>query len=295
MEEQELIYRLKQGDRTAFRYIVDKYQDAILNYCFRFVKNKEVAEDLTQDVFIEVVRSVKSFRMESSDYGNALLGAISPDNAQKIKNLVALQKPYLLEIVERRNDAAVLLRKYIAGETADSAAVISLMKRYGELDGEIIYSHAVCFAEVYKSITEAQKDTLKKFRKQILGDFAPAGAFLYATPIPIPEIPNTDFLFSSATSVETKDSGPESYVLMQNFPNPFNPVTTIRYQLPERTRVNLSVYSILGQKIAELVNDNKEAGSYRVTFDASQLSSGVYLYRLQTDKTLISKKLMLIK
>jgi RNA polymerase sigma factor (sigma-70 family) len=65
MEETELVNRLKSGDQSAYRSIVDNYQSLVLNCCFRFVKNKETAEDLTQEVFIEVHRSIKYFRSDS--------------------------------------------------------------------------------------------------------------------------------------------------------------------------------------------------------------------------------------
>jgi len=65
MEEDEIISRLKNGDREAYRFIIDRYQTSILNFCYRFVKNRETAEDLTQDVFIEVYKSINYFRSES--------------------------------------------------------------------------------------------------------------------------------------------------------------------------------------------------------------------------------------
>ncbi len=74
---------------------------------------------------------------------------------------------------------------------------------------------------------------------------------------------------------------PDSYVLLQNYPNPFNPATTIRYALPRRSHVTLVVFNILGQKVAELVNGDGNAGQYELQFSAGSLASGVYFYRLQ--------------
>ena len=101
-------------------------------------------------------------------------------------------------------------------------------------------------------------------------------------------------------SVTTRVGGettsvPNEYALKQNCPNPFNPATTIGYTVPSRSHVILSVFNILGQTVAQLVNGDKEPGSYNVTFDGSALSSGVCLYRLQAGKFVQTKTLVLLK
>jgi hypothetical protein len=88
---------------------------------------------------------------------------------------------------------------------------------------------------------------------------------------------------------------PNSFNLSQNYPNPFNPETIIDYTLPEKQFVSLRIYNTLGELVAELVNEIKEAGSYSVTFNASQLPSGVYIYRLQTFEFAENKKMTLLK
>jgi hypothetical protein len=90
-------------------------------------------------------------------------------------------------------------------------------------------------------------------------------------------------LFSVAITagVDEQTSGPDSYSLDQNFPNPFNPSTTIRYGLPQKAKVTLLVYNTLGQLVAELVNAGMDAGYHEVSFDGSHLGSGLYFYRIQ--------------
>ncbi len=88
---------------------------------------------------------------------------------------------------------------------------------------------------------------------------------------------------------------PDNYRLLQNYPNPFNPTTTISYWLPEGTNVNISVYNINGQKIATLSQGFQEAGEYSVLWQGADYSSGIYLYRLETDSFIETKKMMLLK
>ena len=83
--------------------------------------------------------------------------------------------------------------------------------------------------------------------------------------------------------------------LDQNYPNPFNPTTVVNYQLPTASDVKLVVYDILGREVAVLVNERKPAGNYQVTFDATRLSTGVYVYRLTTAEYTQCRKMVLAK
>jgi hypothetical protein len=86
-----------------------------------------------------------------------------------------------------------------------------------------------------------------------------------------------------------------NFNLYQNYPNPFNPQTKITFSVPEDSKVNLIVYDILGKEIKTLVNDNLTAGKYEVEFDAGNLSSGIYFYRLSAGKNSETRKLQVIK
>jgi len=88
---------------------------------------------------------------------------------------------------------------------------------------------------------------------------------------------------------------PEGFALEQNYPNPFNPATTIRFSLPQRQFVTLEVYSILGQLVATLVNNDVPGGSFEVSFDGRGLASGIYIYRLQTPGFVRAAKMILVK
>jgi ligand-binding sensor domain-containing protein len=88
---------------------------------------------------------------------------------------------------------------------------------------------------------------------------------------------------------------PLVFRLFQNYPNPFNPSTTIRYALPNRAHVTLTVFSTLGQQVATLVNENQEAGYHDVRFDGSGLASGVYFYRIQAGDFVQTKRLLILR
>jgi len=88
---------------------------------------------------------------------------------------------------------------------------------------------------------------------------------------------------------------PTTTKLLNNYPNPFNPTTVIKYQLKEPAYVSLRVYDVLGKEVAELVNERKSAGYYSVNFDGSKLPSGLYIYRLQANNYVESKKMLLTK
>ncbi len=101
----------------------------------------------------------------------------------------------------------------------------------------------------------------------------------------------TDSIFTSVSDHEVVNN----FSLEQNYPNPFNPSTVIRFQISKREFVTLKVYDILGREVATLINDEKPAGNYNVEFNAQNLTSGVYVYRLQAGKFSDVKKLLLLK
>ncbi len=104
------------------------------------------------------------------------------------------------------------------------------------------------------------------------------------------------FIDASPTNAVNGDIDADyNFELSQNYPNPFNPTTSISFSIAERSNVSLKVYDVLGREVANLVSDVMEAGSHNVTFDASQLSSGVYVYEIIAGDFVSSKKMMLMK
>jgi len=98
------------------------------------------------------------------------------------------------------------------------------------------------------------------------------------------------------TLAETKTAAPINYILEQNYPNPFNPQTSISFTIPKKQTVTLAVFDVLGKKIATLINDEiKTSGGHTVSFDASDLSSGIYFYELHAGEQVLMNKMMVIK
>ena len=102
------------------------------------------------------------------------------------------------------------------------------------------------------------------------------------------------FTIDQVTSLEDKNL-PKTYALYLNYPNPFNPFTSISYSIPKTSLTKLIVYDILGREIKTLVNEEKLPGNYEIEFNASDLSSGIYFYRLQTGNFIETKKMVLMK
>ncbi len=88
---------------------------------------------------------------------------------------------------------------------------------------------------------------------------------------------------------------PSTFELKQNYPNPFNPSTTIEYSIPVKGNVKLAVYNLIGKEVAVLVNGLRDVGTYQVKFNPQNLTSGIYIYRLEMDNIVLSKKMIFIK
>ena len=97
------------------------------------------------------------------------------------------------------------------------------------------------------------------------------------------------------TGVSINSSNPTSFMLYNNYPNPFNPTTIIKYSIPEVSFTSLIIYNELGKEVSTLINETKSAGTYEVEFNASNLSSGVYYYKLQAGTFTETKKMILAK
>lgn len=158
--------------------------------------------------------------------------------------------------------------------------------------GELFVDNAfvVPFEEVATSTTtsatiENVPDGVKYFAVYVED---PSGEFMAS--------PATIGLITNPTGLEEQTALPNAFKLQQNYPNPFNPTTKIEYTIPSMSDVKLSIYNILGQEVAILVDlKDQSAGNYKIDFNASSFASGVYFYQITTNNHVMTKKMMLLK
>jgi hypothetical protein len=109
------------------------------------------------------------------------------------------------------------------------------------------------------------------------------------------------YFYSNPVGVDNRsETLPQGFALEQNFPNPFNPSTTIRYELPEEAMVNVTIYDMLGRQVKTLINQTQDAGYKSVIWDATNdygkpVSAGIYLYQIQAGEYIRTKKMVLLK
>lgn len=130
-----------------------------------------------------------------------------------------------------------------------------------------------------------------------IADVSKVGVVVFVQSISTKSVYQSEFIsYGSLTGVEiSEQQSPLLFALHQNFPNPFNPETTIRYSVPMSSHVTLSVYDVLGNRVAALVEKHQQAQTYVVSFDGSQIPSGVYFYTLTLNGLSLTRRMVLIK
>lgn len=193
-------------------------------------------------------------------------------------------------------ELVVLLLNMVSGRIAPEAGVgggtsTSPGKNasFSNSSGAVTVSQAVAFSDALISDADPSNDNLAYLVVRLVnaGDPVPDGWV-------DPTTPDVNYLASSGVG---GDNGiiPDGYSLGQNYPNPFNPVTTISFSLPNASVARLDIYNIRGQRVATLVNELLDAGDHVITWDASNLASGVYLYRLEAGVFSEVRKMTLLK
>ncbi len=185
--------------------------------------------------------------------------------------------------------AGTVTHTEVGGEDAGySLEIVVHTDLFGYSDGDTVRVSAVIWDLDYSSADAYNEDT---------SDYAPHWWGSQWVDITFEKYNLFRMVYLSNLS-DVKDvipNGPLTFQLLQNYPNPFNPATTIRYTIPEGSKVILKVYDILGKEVATLVNEYKNAGSYFTYWSPSNLASGIYFYRLQAAGIVKTNKMMLLK
>lgn len=161
--------------------------------------------------------------------------------------------------------------------------------------GAIIYTNPVTTSQEWVSLDAPLDDFTNAGAGTIDRDKIYQIVLETAALLDVVYVDNIYFYKDVATSIDGTEEVPNNFTLDQNYPNPFNPSTNISYTLPANAEVTLEVFNVAGQRVATLVDAFQSTGTYNVTFDASNLASGLYTYRLTTGNSVQVKKMMLIK
>ncbi len=238
---------------------------------------------------------------------NSIISGKTPD----MKDYKAYEKLYVIEkLMKSAPEAFEALAGFYAAKRAESSDemlndFLEQLERLcsvsaEEYAGAIAEFTAVAEANLgTETAVNAEVDALTAsliasnsgLGKIIAGKYAVGGLSDYTRKL-------SGLLNIGKNSLNPEDDGietPREFVLRQNYPNPFNPTTTIKYEIPERSFVELKVFDILGREVAVLQSGVKESGKYEVNFNANSLSSGVYVYWLKTADKIISKKMILLR
>ncbi|MBI5464284.1 MAG: T9SS type A sorting domain-containing protein [Ignavibacteriales bacterium] len=266
------LYKLRVGDSVSVKGVVQEWRDGLTGQLGSVTRigNASVATKFTSgnSVPSPVVLSAKPFSSGNGDPG------AEPYEGMLVRfNKVAVQDtaPTFSDNTE-----------YLVADSSGGTIVVRAKdgkSKYSPIPGDTLYG----------------KKILRKGDK-----FSFIQGIIYFSFNQYKLIPRLDGDFGTYTPVGTavidQIAGlPKSYDLSQNYPNPFNPSTKIQFEIPKSGNVTLKVYNFLGQEIATLVEGNFATGKYSVQFDAARLSSGIYIYRLQTESGMMAKKMILIK
>ncbi len=238
---------------------------------------------------------------DEEDYlnlNNGVVGITNPDQISKkieletilVQNEVGEKVFFVSNINLSLNDSIKMHevgRKNLLFQNYGDAMNYDLQVRSASANGQFIFTHiSIPMAQNSAHQIVPVWNNLQNEPVKILIDLGNDGTI-------------DDSIFVKNQTTGVKDEGslltPNKYDLAQNFPNPFNPATSIRYSIPQASVVTLKVYDILGNEVANLVNEEKDQGVYTVTFNAGGLSSGIYFYTLRADGFVQTKKMLLIK
>jgi hypothetical protein len=285
----------------TYLYVYEEINDDIVNQnSATWYQNDCIDAKIDPDIGVDdqTVFTFSLTAMDSGDVDLSLYGGIR----NLAEGWTTTERPTYDDFARRLSDAGYVLELRLKWEWINTTSKGPISPFVGDTYGFAIMNHdndnttrdgsiewaAVLQDQVWSDCKlhgyiELLADNKIKYVAENLRE--PANFFEY------PEI----YIPPAVNSVSQKSSAVESFGLAQNFPNPFNPKTTIRFSIPIARHVTLKVYDVLGCEVATLINGTEPAGTHKVEFDGSMLSSGIYYYRIEAGQFSAFKKLTLIK
>ncbi len=222
---------------------------------------------------------ISGYTLKTSTTGCGTCHASATKNAS-----VTIKTPAFMTASTAAQCTVIVTGSNTGVDIASSDGQLAPVFRLKTLNGELTHPSAGTGTYVFTFTAPATAGTVTLYAAGVSGGFS--GSWNNA--------PNATIAVSPLSSVE-EQTAPVAFALEQNFPNPFNPTTTIAYSIPASVPVVLTVYDLNGRNVATLVNSTQSAGSYRVLFNAEGLASGVYIARLKAGSQSAIRKLSLLK
>lgn len=221
---------------------------------------------------------ISGYTLKTSTTGCGTCHASATKNAS-----VTIKSPAFMTASAAAQCTVVVAGSTTGVDIACSDGALAPVYRLKTLNGELTHPSAGTGTYVFTFTAPATAGTVTLYAAGVSGGFT--GSWNNAV--------NATITVSPVSSVE--ETVPSTFTLEQNFPNPFNPTTTIAYSIPASAHIELTIYDLSGRNVATLVDATQSAGSYHVTFNAEGLASGVYIARLTAGARTAVRKLALLK
>jgi tetratricopeptide (TPR) repeat protein len=212
-------------------------------------------------------------------------------------------KPYLTDLLDTKTNKNDEVINLLANVTLQDGDYAGAMKLYDKVIAEYPDNMTATFARVDKLFAALHVEKNKEKAASLLSELQ---SMHITDPGLISLLQSANMsIYGESSSYEQRNKAiskadaasslPKEYSLSNNYPNPFNPATSISYELPKDGEVSLVVYDVLGEVVKSLVNEQQQAGRYTATFNASNLPSGIYFYTMNAGSFSATKKMLLIK
>ncbi|MBL7075457.1 T9SS type A sorting domain-containing protein [candidate division KSB1 bacterium] len=288
---QVTVHALIQGENSTFQDSLQLFDDGLHNdslasdNIFGGIKWLDELDEDYFDIKLRTTDSDESITTYSSEEHFTTIGPVVYDGMTFYSSdTIPNPGDYMLYKITLRNDGSTTEALFITAEQSTNDTCVSGLPNWN----------------YFGDIPPGEVATNTGFYTMTISENCPVGRDI---PIHISIASEGYFFWSDSFTVHVYELGiadegfilPDVYVLHHNYPNPFNPITTIKYGLPKKSEVTLKIFNILGREVTTLVNEHQPAGYHLISWDASGHSSGIYFYQIQAGDFSQTRKLILLK